>query len=301
MSRVLYTLFIITVLSLSTSLYAQGIALKDDDTKQSHTDKNIVPALPKVRPPQVNAQQTPILPHSGAGQALPNGGSQQLTPQQQQQIMQMLQGQGGMPGGMPGGQQSLKDMLGPGDVDDIYGPIHIVSPWLIAAYVAGVIIVLVLIWLIIKYITRPAPVIIRKFYEIAFEALHKVKTSMNEVDSREFSIQISNVIRTYIEGRFKVVSTKSTTDEFMDMIRGEKQGPLKDHMDQLHDFLEYCDLAKFAGCELTKEQVSGMMDSAWKFVDETKDDDTAELNSEDSAADDGSVIEPELVSKGGVV
>jgi len=301
MNKVLDTLIVITVLSLSTSLYAQGIALKDVDTKQSNADKSIVPALPKVRQPQLNTQQTPILPPSGVGQALPNSRSQQFTPQQQQQIMQMLQGQGGMPGGMPGGQQSLKDMLGPGDVDDIYGPIHIVSTWLIVAYVVGAIIVLVIVWLIIKYLTRPAPVIIRKFYEIAFEALHKVKASMNDVDSREFSIQISNVIRTYIEGRFTVVSTKSTTDEFMDMIRGEKQGALKDHMDQLHDFLEYCDLAKFAGCELTKEQVSGMMDSAWKFVDETKDDDTAELNCEDNVTGDSSVIEPEVVSKGGVV
>lgn len=271
-----------------------------------------VNAQQKIDLPQDNqtAEQNQIVipKQQASGQKLPKAmppiGQGAINPQQVlpggQNLMQMLQGQGGMPGGIQGGQQSLKDMLGPGDVDEIYGPIHIVSPWLITAYVVGVIAVLMVIWLVIKYLTRPVPVVIRRYYEIAFEALNKVKASMNDVDSREFSIQISNVIRTYIEGRFEVVSTKSTTDEFMDMIRGEKHGPLKEHMDQLHDFLGYCDLAKFAGCELSDEQINGMMDSAWKFVDETKDDDVELNDSANNSSDESDVIDPEVVSKGGV-
>ena len=214
-----------------------------------------------------------------------------------QNLMKMLQGQGG---GATGAQQSLKDMLGPDDVADIHGPIHIVSPWLYVGYGVGIILIILLLWLLIRYIKRPKPIIIRKFYEIAFEQLVDLKKSMSDKSSREFSISISNVVRTYIEGRFNVTSTSSTTDEFMDTMRDQKNGPLKDHSQQLHDFLGYCDQAKFAGCELTGEQVTGMMDSAWSFVDETKDDGSGSQVSDQPVDSKDEVIVADVVSKGGV-
>jgi len=240
-------------------------------------NQNVMPMMP------MGTQQKGIAP--GHGMVMPGGG--------------LMQGQGGM---MPGAQQSLKDMLGSGTLEDIRGPISIMSPLVWIYAVAAVSLVACILWLVVRFLKRPKIVVCRKPYEIAFEALQNIRQLMVKEKAREFSISVSNVLRSYIESRFNVISTTSTTDEFMDMVRNEQRGPLKDHLELLHDFLEFCDLAKFAGCQLTVDQMNGMMDSAWKFVEETKfEEQFAGAGQIMTGGGDGEeVLEPEVVVEGGV-
>jgi len=240
-------------------------------------NQNVMPILP------MGTQQKGAVP--GHGVVMPGGG--------------MMPGQGGM---MHGGQRSLKDMLGSDDIEDIRGPISIMSPFMWLYGGIAILLVAIILWALVRFIKRPKTVVYRKPYEIAFEALQNIRQLMVKEKAREFSISVSNVVRAYIENRFNVISTTSTTDEFMEMVRNEKCGALKDHMILLHDFLEFCDLAKFAGCQLTVEQMNGMMDSAWNFVDETKMETSFdEADQSLTCSDDGEdVLDPEVIVEGGV-
>lgn len=250
-------------------------------------------AVPLPLPPAQN-NTIPAVPLNQNQMALPQKGLPKGI--SQKDMMKMLQQQMGQAGGA---KKSLKEQLGDEKIDDIHNPVHIFTIWEIIPYIVGAIIVAILIYLIIRKLTRPKQIIIRKPHEIAFDELTRIKKSMDNETSRNFSILVSNAIRVYIENRFNVTSTSSTTDEFMELVRNNDITGLKEHMDLLHKFLEFCDLAKFAGREFSKEQKHGMLDSAWTFVEETKFDDTQESSKAEDGAEESTDIEPDVVPKGG--
>ena len=263
--------------------------------KVKNVNKEPVNVTPLTLPPAKTVPATPLLQKNNQ-MALPPGGLPNgMT---KQGLMKMMQQQMGGNGGSP--QKSLMEQLGNEVIDDVYQPVDIVSTKQIIIYVVAAIIALVVLWLIIKWIRKPKPVIIRKPYEIAFDELERIKALMDNETSKAFSILVSNALRQYIEERFKVTSTCATTDEFMSHVKKDKIGALKDHMELLHDFLEFCDLAKFAGCEFSKEKMKGMMNSAWTFVDETKEEEVLDNTTESENKDDSTVVEADVISKGGV-
>ena len=58
--------------------------------------------------------------------------------------------------------------------------------------------------------------------------------------------------------------------EFLRDISGNRAGELSGFADLLRDFLTHCDLVKFARFMLSLEQMQALHESAWHFVDKTK-------------------------------
>jgi hypothetical protein len=164
--------------------------------------------------------------------------------------------------------------VGPGlaeeDIRDIQGPFSFPAS---TAWGWGLLIILVVLaglaagWLIFR---RRSPAQARQAYEIAFEQLLRARLLMQPEQAREFSIQVSGAVRTYLDQRFQVGSTHRTTEEFLADLFTKPDNPLQSYTGPLRDFLGHCDLAKFAGFALSVPQMEAMHRSAWRLVDETR-------------------------------
>ena len=156
------------------------------------------------------------------------------------------------------------------DIRDIRGPLHIPDPLLYLYYAVGVCLFLFGAAAAWRWLRRRKVLRAKLAFEIAFEQLERAKALMKPETGDEFSVAVSNAIRTYIESRFDLRVTRHTTEEFMTRIAAEPSGDLGEYADLLHHFLEHCDLAKFARYTLTLDQMKEMHRSAWDFVDKTR-------------------------------
>jgi len=85
---------------------------------------------------------------------------------------------------------------------------------------------------------------------------------------KPFCIAVSDVLRTYLEERFSFRAPERTTEEFLTELQ---QTPLLNgaQKNSLADFLQRCDLVKFAKYEPTSAELNQLHDSAVRLVDET--------------------------------
>ena len=156
------------------------------------------------------------------------------------------------------------------DIRDIRGPLHIPDPLLYLYLAVGGCLFLIAAATAWRWLRRRKVLRAKLAFEIAFEQLEQAKTLMKTEMGDEFSVAVSNAIRTYIESRFDLRVTRHTTEEFMARIAAEPSGDLCEYAGLLHNFLEYCDLAKFARYMLGTDQMEEMHRSAWEFVDKTR-------------------------------
>ena len=90
-------------------------------------------------------------------------------------------------------------------------------------------------------------------------ALNSLDPSTSE--SHPFYIELSDIIRTYVESRFQIHASEQTTREFL---QHAKQHPQLEHMDRksLAEFLVAADLVKFARHEPSTQQGRGAINQA---------------------------------------
>jgi hypothetical protein len=85
-----------------------------------------------------------------------------------------------------------------------------------------------------------------------------------------FYVQLSLIVRAYLENRFGLRSPELTTPEFLTEM-GRSPDLARSHQQLLRDFLEQADLVKFAGLRPSQEAVSDSVASAERFLEETRD------------------------------
>ena len=156
------------------------------------------------------------------------------------------------------------------DIRDIRGPLHIPDPLIWLYYAGGACLFLIIAAAAWRWFRRRKVLRAKLAFEIAFEQLERAKALMKPETADEFSVAVSDAVRTYIESRFDLRVTRHTTEEFMARIAAEPAGDLVRYADLLHHFLGHCDLAKFARYMLGSDQMKKMHQSAWEFVDKTK-------------------------------
>ncbi|HXA35255.1 MAG TPA: DUF4381 family protein [Steroidobacteraceae bacterium] len=155
------------------------------------------------------------------------------------------------------------------DIRDIRGPKSVSSPWLAAALLmAGLLLVgagyAAWRWNRRQRLPRaPLP------FEIALGRLEEIRALLDPSSVREFSIAISDIVRQYIEAEFKVTATHRTTEEFLHDLLESSNASLAAHRHLLAQFLEQCDMAKFAGVSLSRQIMESLHQSARSFVIES--------------------------------
>lgn len=110
---------------------------------------------------------------------------------------------------------------------------------------------------------RPA---ILTLSEQALAALDEARSLMRAGSAREFGISTSEVIRSYIEKRFGVIATQRTTEEFLQSLLQDPDEALSRHRALLADFLQQCDIIKFAGTGGALAELESLLASARSFV-----------------------------------
>ena len=74
------------------------------------------------------------------------------------------------------------------------------------------------------------------FFEAALARLEEIRPLMEPARAREFSIAVSDIVRTYIERRFAVTATHQTTEEFLHDLLESPESALLRHRVLLSEF-----------------------------------------------------------------
>ena len=85
-----------------------------------------------------------------------------------------------------------------------------------------------------------------------------------------FHYRISYIVRGYIERRFRVAAPEMTTEEFLATTAGDGRFGA-DVSNELQQFLDACDMVKYARFEPGPDEPNRLMQSAIDFVDRTRE------------------------------
>jgi hypothetical protein len=115
--------------------------------------------------------------------------------------------------------------------------------------------------------------IFRPAHEVAYERLRRlVEENLVEAGRlKEFYDRISNILRHYIEDRFKLRAPERTTEEFLNELKVSDALGSSDKED-IGEFLVHCDLVKFAKHRPTSEQIQRTFDLVKGFIERTRSD-----------------------------
>src|ERR1051326_5957957 len=101
-------------------------------------------------------------------------------------------------------------------------------------------------------------------------ARQKLQASLNLIhDPRLFCIEVSAITRIYLEERFNFHAPERTTEEFLLELQSTTL-LTPSQKESLSQFLQSCDLVKFARFEPTEATLRELHDSALRLVDETQ-------------------------------
>ena len=157
------------------------------------------------------------------------------------------------------------------DIRDIRQPRHIPTPPPWVAVAAGVITLAAAAFALWKWVQRGRFLEMLP-HEIALQYLEEARRLMDPNQAREYCFAVSKIIRRYVEERFHVHAPTLTTDEFLRDLVEVRETLLESHRALLGEFLQHCDLAKFAGWRYSQPDLEAMHASARTFVQQTAAD-----------------------------
>ena len=111
----------------------------------------------------------------------------------------------------------------------------------------------------------------RSAFEIAMGRLNRLLGSSGDQPQRidGFFVELSGIVRWYLENRFDLRAPELTTEEFLELM---SQSPdlSGDHRPLLRDFLHQADLVKFANLRPSKSDVDESVSATRRFLEETR-------------------------------
>jgi hypothetical protein len=149
---------------------------------------------------------------------------------------------------------------------DIAGPIDyfLLKPWMVFCAVAALLLFVGLTtWLIKRWRNRPA--VIKTPRERALDLLARIETEIDKATPYQFSIRVSDILRRYVTEQYQLPVTRQTSVEFLNALTASSPFSSDDQA-LLRDFLNRCDLIKFARYDATPEDSRLLLDEASRFV-----------------------------------
>ena len=162
---------------------------------------------------------------------------------------------------------------GTNDIRDIKPPVEIPNEWLWLWITLAVLVLAIAAYFIWRKLRQKhelapaAPVIpphVRAKQRLA-DALRLIS------DPNQFCTEVSQTLRLYLEERFELRAPERTTEEFLIELQKSKHLTLDQKL-SLGEFLQSCDLVKFARHEPTEATLRQLHDAALRLVDETQFD-----------------------------
>ncbi|MEP7014652.1 MAG: DUF4381 family protein [Verrucomicrobiota bacterium] len=152
------------------------------------------------------------------------------------------------------------------ELHDIAPPVDysLIPTWLlfIGVFVALTIIGLI-IWLLVR--SRKSAIPAKSARERALEELDRLENEIEKEQPYRFSIRISDVLRQYVTEQFHLPVMRQTSVEFLTALALSSPFSEDERM-LLEDFLNRCDLIKFARYESTSSDSRQLLEEATRFV-----------------------------------
>lgn len=163
------------------------------------------------------------------------------------------------------------------DIRDIRGPKRFASKiWLYTLTVLAVLLIIggVFSFILLKKKKEEAKAPPLLAHIIAYEALVALekKDYIHKGQTKAYYIELSDIVRRYLENRFNIRAPEMTTEEFLIKVKVDSSLSLE-HKGLLRDFLTNCDLVKFAKYQPAETEASLALASARKLIDQTKQED----------------------------
>jgi hypothetical protein len=151
---------------------------------------------------------------------------------------------------------------------DIMPPVDysLIPPWLVfvIAFVALSFLGL-MVWLFARHRKSPLPPKVPR--EIALEELERICGEIERISPYQFSIRVSDILRKYVTQQYGLPATRQTSIEFLTALATPKTfGVSAEEKSLLEDFLNRCDLIKFARYEATTADSELLLGEAIRFV-----------------------------------
>ena len=120
-----------------------------------------------------------------------------------------------------------------------------------------------MVWLIAR--SRKQPVPIKSVRERALEFLDRIEDEIEMLSPYQFSIRVSDILRSYVTEQYKLPVTRQTSIEFLNIIKTASPFS-EEEKELLKDFLDRCDLIKFARYEATTADSRLLLEEATRFL-----------------------------------
>jgi len=181
------------------------------------------------------------------------------------------------------------------DIRDIKPPIDISSGWQWFWWALGALAAAILLFELWRWWRKQRSVIpVVPTVPAHIRAKQKLQEALTLIaQPKPFCTLVSDTIRAYLEERFEFRAPERTTEEFLHELRSTNL-LLPDQKGSLGEFLQQCDLVKFAKYEPGEPELRGMHASALRLVEETE---PVELKAESGKAKIGSELPEEIVNR----
>jgi len=157
------------------------------------------------------------------------------------------------------------------DIRDIKAPVPVSSGWTWVAWMLGGAVVLALLWWAWNRWRRkksePVPEVLIPAHERARKKLEQALKLIDE--PKPFCTAVSDALRLYLEERFGLHAPERTTEEFLFELQATPRLTFSQKQ-SLADFLERCDLVKFAKFEPPQTALRDLYEAALKLISETE-------------------------------
>lgn len=161
----------------------------------------------------------------------------------------------------------MKVFFAAADIHEIAPPVDysLVPPWVIYLGIfLGLVVLGLIAWWIRKRSLQSKPE--QSPRDRARQELNRMRAEMETSTPYQFSIRVSDILRRYVTEQYQLPVTRQTSVEFLNALA--KASPFsEDEKSLLEDFLNRCDLIKFARYDATMEDSRLLLEEATRFVE----------------------------------
>ena len=161
------------------------------------------------------------------------------------------------------------------DIKDIKGPVSFPNRLYLYIFsgAAAVLVIAAVVFLFLRKKKKAESAVSppRPAHEIAYEAFIELEKMDYPQKGRikEYYTALSDIVRRYLENRFKLRAPEMTTEEFLHSVRASKELN-SEQKSLLREFLSHCDIVKFARYNPETAEIEKSHGSARRFIDQTK-------------------------------
>ena len=131
------------------------------------------------------------------------------------------------------------------------------------ASLVGLCLIGLIVWLLKRRRTPALPP--KTPREIALEELERIADEIEITNPYQFSIRVSDILRRYVTNQYALPVTRQTSVEFLTALTKSKSFSANEKS-LLEDFLNRCDLIKFARYEAISADSQLLLEEATRFV-----------------------------------